>query len=569
MEKLNLRNLLRLFYRYAVDFIPVIGKGREIKGALLKSKVVSLTGRDLKDLDQIVTKELISFLMNDINEVKGFLPELLNGKDVKVPVVTLEGELYGFWSALEFMEFLGGKRGLSLSLIADLLENLPFALGIFNDAEELIYSNALFREIIKDDRMKNWHIDKIERSKGLSFREEIELSLGGKKLEGLLIPLRSGEHVNGWAFLWEDVTELENLLSKASKLAAIQRCFERVFDFIGEGIWYVDSRGKILFCNSVFEELFGIKSPVNRFAWEIFGDSWSKYPIYKSLNSGKDAIGQDIMESVKGKKFCLKRIAFPIKVFDEVIGAVEILSLQSLFKFPDMEDWINLGKISEESLLLGIEAFKEGSLFIWGPKGTGKTHLALKILEGSEDVIFINSSPFPEELKDGSIVFVENLDSFDEDSKVCLVKLIKTHKSIVTSRLPLSYFSAFLRDCFKGVIYLPPLSQRWEEAEKFLKSKFPELTLESSILNKLKGIDLKENFRDLLKIVQNSFAVDRLSDGFWSSGFTLKEALEEKEREIIKEAFSFCGSNISKTAKLLGIPRQTLQYKLKKFKIKE
>lgn len=46
--------------------------------------------------------------------------------------------------------------------------------------------------------------------------------------------------------------------------------------------------------------------------------------------------------------------------------------------------------------------------------------------------------------------------------------------------------------------------------------------------------------------------------------FNLRNRLDKVENELIDEAMRLCDDNISKAAKLLCIPRQTLQYKLKK-----
>ncbi|WP_050615298.1 sigma-54 interaction domain-containing protein [Bacillus testis] len=45
---------------------------------------------------------------------------------------------------------------------------------------------------------------------------------------------------------------------------------------------------------------------------------------------------------------------------------------------------------------------------------------------------------------------------------------------------------------------------------------------------------------------------------------SLREALKEKEQELIKSAISQAGGNVQKAARMLQIPRQTLQYKLKR-----
>jgi arginine utilization regulatory protein len=48
------------------------------------------------------------------------------------------------------------------------------------------------------------------------------------------------------------------------------------------------------------------------------------------------------------------------------------------------------------------------------------------------------------------------------------------------------------------------------------------------------------------------------------SNFSLKENLKRYEKGLIERAMEESGGNIQKAARLLGIPRQTLQYKLKK-----
>lgn len=45
---------------------------------------------------------------------------------------------------------------------------------------------------------------------------------------------------------------------------------------------------------------------------------------------------------------------------------------------------------------------------------------------------------------------------------------------------------------------------------------------------------------------------------------TLSQAIEALEKEMIEKALAECGDNITQAAKQLGVPRQTLQYKLKK-----
>jgi len=52
-----------------------------------------------------------------------------------------------------------------------------------------------------------------------------------------------------------------------------------------------------------------------------------------------------------------------------------------------------------------------------------------------------------------------------------------------------------------------------------------------------------------------------------SDDLNLKVALEQVEKQMIVKAMEASSDNITQAAKVLGLPRQTLQYKLKKLEI--
>lgn len=72
--------------------------------------------------------------------------------------------------------------------------------------------------------------------------------------------------------------------------------------------------------------------------------------------------------------------------------------------------------------------------------------------------------------------------------------------------------------------------------------------------------DLPETIASFAKSETNIQLNDR-------KGLSLKEIVEEIEKKIILEKLTETNRNINQTAKLLKIPRQTLQYKLKKYNL--
>ncbi len=69
----------------------------------------------------------------------------------------------------------------------------------------------------------------------------------------------------------------------------------------------------------------------------------------------------------------------------------------------------------------------------------------------------------------------------------------------------------------------------------------------------------------LLKKIRN----DRSLDLEMVENLPMKEALERVELALISKALEKTGGNISQTAKILGIPRQTLQYKIQHFHLRK
>ena len=68
----------------------------------------------------------------------------------------------------------------------------------------------------------------------------------------------------------------------------------------------------------------------------------------------------------------------------------------------------------------------------------------------------------------------------------------------------------------------------------------------------LQGIDLREK-------------EDCNTENLDSKGLDLKSKLEKMEERYIRDALEDCHGNITVAAKILGIPRQTLQYKKMKY----
>lgn len=142
---------------------------------------------------------------------------------------------------------------------------------------------------------------------------------------------------------------------------------------------------------------------------------------------------------------------------------------------------------------------------------------------------------------------------------------------------------------------IPPLRERLDDLpllvdsflEKHNKRYGKEIWMASDgALEKLKNHTYPGNIRELENIIMSAVSLADKEHVLTEKQILIQEAYHEKgsndydaekesldqymarlENDIIRETMVLCGGNISKAAKQLGIKRQTLQHKLKKYKV--
>lgn len=140
---------------------------------------------------------------------------------------------------------------------------------------------------------------------------------------------------------------------------------------------------------------------------------------------------------------------------------------------------------------------------------------------------------------------------------------------------------------------IPPLRDRLEDipllTEYFIKKYNKEFKahikgIDKDVLSKFYTYDWPGNIRELEHLIE--YAFNNKTEGyiFYSDiksqlniadyteetvSNTLNDKLRICEEKYIKEALLISDNNVSKASRILGIPRQTLQYKLEKFNFKK
>lgn len=133
-------------------------------------------------------------------------------------------------------------------------------------------------------------------------------------------------------------------------------------------------------------------------------------------------------------------------------------------------------------------------------------------------------------------------------------------------------------------IYIPPLRERTMDIKAILEEKLqPRISnrLDHEVLSMFQSYHWPGNVRELINTIE--YLLLRAKQGPLSSKHlpaklqqetlkvpprksmgALRDILQETEETIIKDALTHTGGNVLRAAKLLDIPRQTLQYKLSK-----
>ena len=138
-------------------------------------------------------------------------------------------------------------------------------------------------------------------------------------------------------------------------------------------------------------------------------------------------------------------------------------------------------------------------------------------------------------------------------------------------------------------INVPPLRDRKEDipllVEHFLTQhgdKTPQPILPGNVLALLYQRDWPGNIRQLQNVLQRYLTLERLDfadelpgednavllpEMLLKEGKGIRAALEDVEKRLVMQTLTDCQGNISRTAKILGIPRRTLRRKIEKYQI--
>lgn len=378
------------------------------------------------------------------------------------------------------------------------------------------------------------------------------------------IPLKKGKKITGAIEISKDITKMRQLSEEVVDLKN-----ELIHRGIHDETLEDESIGASVSKNKEKEELNQAKSGTSGYTFmDIIGQS--------------DSI-------LKLKSYALKaaQSSSPVLVYGET-GTGKELFVQSIHNSSPRKDkpFIAQNCAAIPSTLL------EGMLF-----GTVKGSFT-----GSED------RPGLFELADGGTLYLDEINSTPLDLQAKLLRVLqdgyirrvgdikerKVDVRIITSTNmePNECVEKGIirKDLFYriNVIYLkiPELKNRKSDIpillnhfvkkySKLLSKRVKGVSKEAE--EKLISYDWPGNVRELQHVIEGimnlkesgHIELEDLPENIKNNNsLTLCQMIDEYERQMIGESMKIWNGNISKTAEYLGVPRQTLQYKIKKYEIK-
>lgn len=293
-------------------------------------------------------------------------------------------------------------------------------------------------------------------------------------------------------------------------------------------------------------------------------------------------------------------------------------------KLPNLDDF----KTKDERILKIKEEIKkvkdlDTPILIVGEPQVGKRLLAQIIHSTSErkdkKFLYLNCSTIEESLLEetifgiydskqkllkeglihivnGGTLYLANIDFLPlnlQDKLAILIESGELSGRLITSIETLPIFSIKEGKLKKDLYYLiskiefdiPPLRERKEDIKllsdyflnKLNKKYKQNKKFGEDFINFLLSFSFPGNVGELFYIIEYSYLNSEgkiikkssLPKSIYYKELSLNDISSEFEKKIIEEVLEISNNNISKASKILKIPRQTLQYKIKKLKIGE
>ncbi|ABR50626.1 sigma54 specific transcriptional regulator, Fis family [Alkaliphilus metalliredigens QYMF] len=368
------------------------------------------------------------------------------------------------------------------------------------------------------------------------------------------IPLKEKGKVIGALEISQDITQVKAL---SEKLVDLQRKLYR-----GEKHESDESKGTAKY---TFVDIIGRSREIQRLKTRALkaANTPSSIMIYGSTGTGKELIVQSIHNASdrRNQPFIAQNCAaIPATLLESILfGTVK-------GSFTDAEDRSGL-----------FELANGGTLFL-DEINSMPIELQAKLLRVLEEHSIRRVGDIRTRPVDVRIIAAMNMDPLQAVDQHHLRSDLFYRLSVVSLRVPdlrerkedIPYLVAFFIKKFNKRLQKKVQGISKEVIEIFNAHQWPGNVRElehiiEGAMNILEDDLIHEE--DLPYYIQDRMRLRGIQEGM-EDHLSLRERLQSVEKQLIEKALGDTNKNVSKAAKQLAIPRQTLQYKMEKFKIK-
>ncbi|MBQ4468360.1 MAG: sigma 54-interacting transcriptional regulator [Firmicutes bacterium] len=382
--------------------------------------------------------------------------------------------------------------------------------------------------------------------------------------QNLTLPIFNEGQVVGVVELTKDLTNMGNLEDKPEFLKAINK----------EGKFHPnrDSGDRIRF-EDILTINDGMLNAIEQA--KAFASNNNPVLIYGETGTGKEMFAQAIinyMASPKQKVIIQNCAAVPDNLIEGILFGTTRGSYtgaenkKGLFEEADggifFLDELNAMPYSVQGKLLRV--LQEGTFRPLGASKEKKVNVKIIAAINTDPMDAIENHTLRKDLfyrLSSNMIYLSPLRDRPDDIEYLTDNYIDYFNSVYGKNV--KGISEELRDFF--------LEYKWEGNVRELKHVIEAMmTMTSSDVLDVKDIPVylsgKQKERD--KVTKDKSKGDtKVVIDFESNGMNLREAVDRLEREMIISVLSECGGNKTKAGEILGIPRQTLKYKIDRLNI--
>lgn len=225
--------LIRLFYRYTINSIPVVDEMGRMKGLITKSNLIkasSFTSNLKMSIKQIISDQLTP--IDEEQDPEEMMKQVMGGKEInELPVIDRSGRLVAYWGAKEVLRAARNRNRMNPSSLGVILKALTKGVMVMDTDGTITYVNEFFEQLtgIKESEVVGQDLETIipqtQLMQAVEKKEEIfEIRIGteGRPVVYDAVPIIVDDDVVGGVLVVDDLNKIERIAAQINQISDLE-----------------------------------------------------------------------------------------------------------------------------------------------------------------------------------------------------------------------------------------------------------------------------------------------------------------------------------------------------------